>query len=520
MEPFDSLFGKQSGRAAGSPWVRLAVTMLCLSWAASALADAYVDGEVIVKFRAGVQTEAIGAVLARHGCALREQAPGLGIILASYPDARPVNQVAAELAADQACEFAHPNYLGEGGFVPNDTSFNLQWHHENTGQSGGTPGADLESVPGWDLSRGSSSVVVAVLDSGIDSDHIEFVGRYLPGHDFVNEDANPEDDHSHGTYVTGLLAASANNAFSVAGVDHFCTILPVKVLNANNGGTTMDLIQGLDYAAAQGADVISMSLINYPGTAGLQTALQNARNAGSRLIACAGNGGIGNADVSWPGASPLTISVGATDHNDARASYSGTGLALDVVAPGHNVRTVRYNTNQEGVVFFSGCSGATPVAAGIASLVLAIDNAFTHDDVMNLLIAGADDQVGLPGEDTPGRDNYHGHGRVNMLRTLQAAVGSSGIADLAVSPRPLGLTVSPNPVRARADFRFEAVPGSFAAIEIFDAQGRFVERLLPDPERSAENLAWTPGHALPAGVYFARLTAREQVAVIKFAFVQ
>ena len=251
------------------------------------------------------------------------------------------------------CPFGDGNYIGEGGdVIPDDTSFGDLWHLNNTGQSGGTPDADIEAIEAWDITTGSNSIVVAVLDTGIDSDHPEFLGRVLPGFDFVNEDSDPEADHPHGALVSGILAANADNSFAVAGVDHFAKILPVKVLNASNLGTLADLIEGLTYAADQGADVISMSLINYPvGFSFLDDALQYARDSGAILIACAGNGGIGDADVSGPGASPLTISVGATTRIDARASFSGTGSALDVVAPGSSITTIAYNTAVDTIEF-------------------------------------------------------------------------------------------------------------------------------------------------------------------------
>ncbi|MGH9905409.1 MAG: S8 family serine peptidase [Pyrinomonadaceae bacterium] len=254
------------------------------------------------------------------------------------------------------------------------------------GQTGGTLDADIDAVEGWQITTGSSSTVVAVLDTGIDSDHPEFQGRILPGFDFVNNDGDPEADHPHGVSVSGIIAANSDNSFSIAGIDHNVKILPVKVLNSLNQGTTSDLAEGLIFAANQGAHIINMSLINYPTNSGtLNDALQFARDTGAILLACAGNGGIGDADVSGPGASPLTISVGATDHNDARANFSGTGTALDVVAPGLNLPTVQFNSNVDDFSNFSGCSAATPVASGIATLLLSLNHFLRHDVIHNIL---------------------------------------------------------------------------------------------------------------------------------------
>lgn len=385
----------------------------------------YRAGEILVKLRPGVRSAAARQVETRYGAARLEGIERRGLYRLAVPAGRSVPEMVELLARDPSYEYAEPNYLGRGGdFVPNDTYFaGWQWHLDNLSSD-----ADIDAVEGWQISRGSASIVVAVLDTGIDSDHPEFLGRILPGYDFVNEDADPEADHYHGSMVTGLLAANADNAFGVAGVDHAVGILPVKVLDEYSYGDTFDLVQGLTFAADSGADVISMSLIDYwIASTALNDALQYARDAGAVLVACAGNGGIGDADWSGPGASPLTISVGATDFQDARASYSGTGSALDVVAPGQAVATVRHGSSEDGIDLGGGCSSATPVAAGIASLILSVDGSLGHDDVLDILTQSADDQVGPPAEDTAGRDDFFGHGRVNLNGALTLAL--AGLPD-------------------------------------------------------------------------------------------
>jgi hypothetical protein len=243
----------------------------------------------------------------------------------------------------------------------------------------------------------------------------------------------------------------------VAGVDHSCSILPVKILNQGGNGTTFNLARGLSFAA--GADVINMSLIGYPGTRTLREALEFARDAGSILIACAGNDGIGDADVSFPGASPLTISVGASDRHDWRAGFSGTGNALDVLAPGVSVRTVRWNSTRDASSPFTGCSAATPVVAGIATLLLSVDPTLSHDDIKDILTATAEDQVGLPEEDTPGRDDFYGYGRVNLFKALSALVI---VAEIDIMPGGDPNSINPSiegliPVAILGSDSFDAV---------------------------------------------------------------
>jgi len=393
-----------------------------LGFSSPLAAQPHVPGEILVKSRPGVSRAAVDRVHAARGMRMLEAIPSLGVQRLAIPAGSSVPKMLEAYGADPHFEYAEPNYIGKGGFVPNDTSFSRQWHHHNTGQSGGSADADIDSVEGWERSRGSTAIRIAVLDTGIDSDHPEFAGRILPGFDAVNEDNDPEADHSHGPRVTGIAAANANNGFAISGVDHFARIVPVKVLNSNNSGSSFDLAQGLDFADGR-ADVINMSLIDYPTSSfTINDALQAARDAGAILIACSGNGGIGDADVSGPGASPLTITVGATNDDDERASFSGTGSALDVVAPGSGIRTIAYGSALDATSSFSGCSAATPVVAGIATLLLSLDPTLTHDEIAEILTTTAEDQVGPPGEDTPGRDDFFGHGRVNLDAALAAVV--------------------------------------------------------------------------------------------------
>jgi subtilisin family serine protease len=325
----------------------------------------------------------------------------------------------ATFAGIPGVRYAELNGIGGPGGVttPSDGAFPLQWHLRNTAQQGVTHGADIDALEAWHISQGDPAVVLAILDSGIDPVHPDFVGRVIAGYDFVDEDADPSTGpgfQSHGSSCAGLAAANTDNAFSIAGVDRACRILPVRVITEAIG-TVFDLVQALNYCAQRAPDVVSMSLIDYPANLSLQTAIKAARQAGCILIAAAGNGGLNDANHSWPGASPNVMSIGATTSNDGRASYSGTGSALDFVAPGHRVVSVWYAFDDGGE--FSGTSAAAPIAAGIVCLMKAKDPSLTHDRAYELLRLGAEDEVG-GATDTPGRDNDYGFGRLNAWRSL------------------------------------------------------------------------------------------------------
>ena len=390
----------------------------------------YVANEFIVRFKGNVDRSRVAEVNAARGVAVIEEVPQLSVYRLRLPRGVSLDAMMTRYRKHPSVEYAEPNYLGRGGdIVPNDTFLPIQWHLDNSGQSGGTPDADIDAVEGWQITQGSSAVTIAILDTGVRSAHPDFQGRILPGYDFVNQDADPEADHPHGIMVSGILAANSDNTFAVAGVDHQAMLLPVKVLDSANLGTTFDLAQGLVYAADSGAHVVNMSLIGYPPRGRmLDDALVYARDAGAILVACAGNGGVRDADHSYPGASPLTISVGATDHNDSRASFSGTGNALDVVAPGLNVVTTADIVTFDSFTHFSGCSAATPIASGTASLLLALDGNLTHDRLRQIMIQSADDQVGPPEEDTSGRDDFFGFGRVNLNEALALAQSTFVVA--------------------------------------------------------------------------------------------
>jgi hypothetical protein len=385
---------------------------------------------VLVRLRGPADDAALRRLETRTGGRVERVVPRARLVRLALPaGARAGADAARALAADPEVEAVEPASGGRGGFVPDDPGFPLQWHLRNTGQGGVEPGADIDATAAWDVTRGSDAIVVAILDTGVDFGADDLAGRLLPGVDLVNGDDDPTADHPHGTQVAALFGANADNGLRTAGVDHAALVLPVKVLDATSYGDTDVLVDGLGWATDQGADVIVMSLIDYPAdSAVLRDALQDARAAGAVLVACAGNGGDGDADVSGPGAYPETISVGWTDATDSLGAVAGdasaTGAALDVVAPGAGLV---WSVSAVGAAFhFSGCSAATPLVGGIASLLLAVDPTLGHDDVAQLLAASAEDEVGPPVQDTPGRDDFYGHGRVNAA------------AALALVPEPAG----------------------------------------------------------------------------------
>jgi hypothetical protein len=400
------------------------------------------EHEVVVGLAADCDRGRFESELALQGATILGEIPRLRALrIAIGP--REVAEACVALGALMDVEYAEPNAVGRAalmpGAPPRDTWFNVQWNLHNTGQTGGTAGADIDALPAWAIRDAAPDLVIAVIDSGTDYAHPEFEGRLLQGFDCVDEDEDATALNPHGIWVAGLIAAKADNGFGVAGVVHDCKLLPVRVLSGING-TLFNLAQGIDYATSQGADIVNMSLIEYPGSALLINALKAAAASGAILIGSAGNNGVGTADGNWPSASPVVLSIGATNAWDERAPYSATGSVLDFVAPGDGAITVSVSHDDTFDVF-GGTSAAAPIAVGIAALLKSFDPLLTQDQIYMLLKAGAEDQVGAGKEDTPGWDAFYGHGRLNAFRSLAALCSCEGGEVLTVSPPKLGFGV-------------------------------------------------------------------------------
>lgn len=289
-----------------------------------------------------------------------------------------------------------------------DTHYQSQWNLKaiNAEQAW----ADLEQSN----INPENQVVVAVLDTGIDHNHEDLIGRTLPGKTFVENEVTDNDDGSdnqgHGTFVSGFIAANADNGIGIAGVagKQNVKILPVKVMNKNGSGTAANIAKGIEYAIEQGVDVINMSLSGEYSEA-VNEAVQKAAAAGIVVVAAAGNGG-GSADVSFPAALTNVISVAALAEKDQHYTRSNVGQTVDLSAPGAGVFSTamtaeKYTTN-------SGTSYATPHVAGVAALYKLKHPEASAAEIEEVLKITAKD-VG-----TVGRDDKTGYGKVDAAAAL------------------------------------------------------------------------------------------------------
>jgi thermitase len=299
--------------------------------------------------------------------------------------------------------------------VPNDPKFPTQWGLRNTGQvvggQTGIPGADINAINAWDFTTGSSSITIAIIDSGVDP-HVELAGKLLTGWYVIDQNTNTEDLCDHGTHVAGIAAALGNNGLGMAGVSWGARILPVRVL-VNCAGFEADVADGILFAADAGAHIANMSLQFVEGSDIFHDAVIYGQESGMIMIAAAGNNPAFG--VTYPGRFPETIAVAATDNRDQRWLFSSAGPQVDLAAPGVNIESL-LNTVQYD--FDSGTSMASAYVSGVAALMLSINPDLTGEQVRAILRATADDV------EAPGFDNQTGHGRLNAFVALQVTLAT------------------------------------------------------------------------------------------------
>ena len=321
-------------------------------------------------------------------------------------------------AAWTGFEVCEVNPIGGLADVPNDPSFSTQYPLLNTGQAGGTVGADIRASAAWAITSSNPTLTVAFLDSGV-YPHTDLDSRILPGRNIpLATDDTADVCGGHGTHVAGIATARGNNSVGIAGVCWDFKILPVVVVNPCTGLESY-VADGLTWAVDHGADVVNMSLQYSLGSAYLQTAVQYASAAGIPMIAATGNS---NAAVAFPARWPETIAVAASNKFDQRWTQSNFGPEVDVTAPGDSV----YSLNSGNLYATrSGTSMATPHVTGVVALMRAVYPNMTATALRTALMQTARDL-------TPtGFDNYTGAGVVNAGAAVALAQSlNPGAGDL------------------------------------------------------------------------------------------
>ncbi len=430
---------------------------------------AFADGTVLVGFHEGVSDADVVATLQRVGAA---RARVIGAVGAPTHVARvPPGLVLATIQALQALpqvRYAEPNYIVQAIATPTDASFGVLWGLHNTGQTvdgvTGTVDADIDAPEAWDITTGSSTIVVGVVDTGVAYGHADLDANIWSnpggvggcpagthGLDARNNDCDPNDDHNHGTHVAGTIGAEANNG-GVVGVNWNVSIMGLKFLSSSGSGTIEDAIEAYGFAIqAKQAGVNIRVLNNSWGGGGFsQGFLDNIDQAGANGILsvfAAGNGnffGVGyNVDSSpfYPCSytSSSQLCVAATTQTDAKASFSNYGsTSVDLGAPGVNILSTIRNGSY---AYYDGTSMATPHVSGAAALVLSAC-ALTLDQLKAAILNNVDPVSSLAGKTVTG-------GRLNAHKALSCVPPTppsapSALTATAVSSSRIDLTWADN----------------------------------------------------------------------------
>jgi thermitase len=359
-----------------------------------------IPGQILVKFEDGAPGRAVAE--ARRAAAAEELSviEQLGVHVWRVPEHASARALEA-LQRNPHVEFAELDAVVElDGIVPNDPEFTNQWGLRQ-----------VNAPEAWTLSRGTSNVVIAILDTGV-APVPDLAGKLLPGRNVLTGTGDTSDGQGHGTWSAGVAAATTDNGIAVAGYCWHCSILPVKVLDGTSG-TMSSLVAGITWAADNGADVISMSLSGPSGTTTLRDAVSYAAARDVALVAAAGNEG--DTVERYPAAYPEVIGVAGTTSQDQLYAWSNHGDWVDVAAPGNNITTTR----DGGTINYGGTSAATPAVAGVLGLALEHATATQARDALQSTAAP------LP---------FVRFGRIDAEATLQTL----GVGDPASSepPRP------------------------------------------------------------------------------------
>jgi subtilisin family serine protease len=432
----------------------------------------YVPDRILVKFKddpSGMMAEA-GRSQAEYIHNLKRLKYFSRIDVNVYQIEGSVEEALKALQKNPNVAYAEPDYIQTIDVtIPNDTSFAQLWGMNNTGQTGGTVDADIDAPEAWDLTAGSSSVIVAVIDTGVAYTHPdlganmwvnpgEIAGNatdddsngYIDdvyGINSITGSGNPMDDNNHGSHCSGTIAGVGNNSLGVAGVCWTARIMALKFLDSGGSGSTSNAIECIEYAINKGAHILSNSWGGSGYTQALKDAIDAAATAGQLFCAAAGNN-LANDDVTpfYPASysSPNIVSVAATDHNDALSIWTPgvTGshwgpFSVDVAAPGSSIlSTITGDTYAS----FNGTSMATPHVAGLAALIKSYTFSLNWMQIRDRILSGAEPKAALLGKmQTGARINAYNSLLAGDVASYQVSVQSAPLtgASITVSPADL-----------------------------------------------------------------------------------
>ena len=431
-----------------------------------------ITDEFIVKLKPGSYLEELQKLAKENGCVIvKENELVKNQFSITVPKKSELNalQLSNLFYETGLFEFAEPNFVGFTSLLSSDPLFGNQWPLKNTGQNGGTLGADIDIEQAWTITEGRRDVKVAVLDIGIDLDHPDLAANLLPGYDALGGTLNGDapaglNNNAHGTACAGIIAAR-KNTIGISGVAPECKIIPINAMSLSGLTTDAQIANAIEWAWQNGADVLSNSWYWDVPAAIIDNAIENATTLGRGGLGCvilfsSGNFGIPSpGEIAYPAYLENVIAVGATDNHDTRAIFSTSessmwGPGLDLVAPGKDIYTTDlqgtdgystgdYNSN------YSGTSAACPHAAGVAALILSVNRCLTWQQVKQILELSCE-KVGPycysanTSEPNGSWNEEMGHGRINAFNAVKYAY-SCDVNNFTTNPGDATDNTAPNP---------------------------------------------------------------------------
>lgn len=381
---------------------------------------------VIYKDQGDVGNLALTSQDIKGGESLGEQ-----VDIIQVADSANTDALVAKLSENPNVLVAEKNSYIQTSDLPNDPELAKAWQFERVG-------ADQT----WNKVNNSETVVVAVIDTGLFTEHPDIQANVVVGYDYVDGTTDMVDLSGHGTLVAGCVAAVADNGIGFAGITGTANIklAPYRVGGTFDGDKNLDVgyicAALYDAAARPEVKVINMSFGGYMVSAALRTAVENAANAGKVLVAAAGNEGANanyKGELAVPASYNNVISVGATDNTNKIAYFSQHNSLVDLCAPGHKI----YSTNHDGgYEEASGTSFASPITAAACAVLMAADHTMTSTEVENLLKETALDFS------AKGRDDYYGHGMIQLDTALAMVSPTNPLSiDTFTVDKPTGQTL-------------------------------------------------------------------------------
>jgi len=355
----------------------------------------YALDEIVVGFKPGVAGPWRALLHNQLGGHARANIPALGAQVVSVPAGTVGNSV-RRYASHPLVAYAETNYIAEVVGEPNDPYYGAQWGLHK-----------VEAPAAWETTTGSAAVITAILDTGVDQNHPDLRDKIVKNVNFTDS-STVDDIHGHGTHVAGIAAAATNNGVGVAGLGYDSTIMNVKVLGDDGSGYYSWVINGIIWAADNGAQVINMSLGGSSSSRALEDAINYAWSKGVVVVAAAGNSG--STSPFYPAHYANCMAVAATDRYDNKPSWSNYGSWVDVAAPGVSIYATLKGSSYG---YKSGTSMASPHVAGLAALVFTVvsdDNGNGRlNDEVRFRIESTCDDIGVSGI---------GSGRINAARAV------------------------------------------------------------------------------------------------------